>query len=152
MGEMWNALSDAERLPYERAAREATRLQYYERAAKFPVSDPTLGALTAAPTTLSTRSNTEFYDALLLAQRFDHASNSRFVSEFLDRALEKMTEEEAVEVILAGGPAVERSPRSQPRLCLDDHQQDGAQQSCARQHAAGSPETLLAQQQGENHS
>ena len=109
MGEMWNALSDAERLPYERAAEEATRLQY-ERAAKFPVSDPTLGSLTAAPTTLSTRSNTEFYDALLLAQLFDHASSLRFVSEFLDRALENMTEEEAVEVMLAGGPAVERSP------------------------------------------
>ena len=109
MGEMWNALSDAERLPYERAAKEATRLQY-ERAAKFPVSDPTLGSLTAAPTTLSTRSNTEFYDALLLAQLFDHASSLRFVSEFLDRALENMTEEEAVEVMLAGGPEVERSP------------------------------------------
>ena len=106
MGEMWNALSDAERLPYERAAKEATRLQY-ERAAKFPVSDPTLGSLT---TTISTRSSAEIYDALLLAQLFDHASHLRFVSEFLDRALENMTEEEAVEVMLAGGPAVERSP------------------------------------------
>ena len=100
MGEMWNALSDAERLPYERAAKEATRLQY-ERAVKSPVSDPTLGSLTAAPTTtVSTRSSAEIYDALLLAQLFDHASRLRFVSEFLDRALENMTEEEAVEVML----------------------------------------------------
>ena len=114
MGEMWNALSDAERLPYERAAKEATRLQY-ERAVKSPVSDPTLGSLTAAPTTtVSTRSSAEIYDALLLAQLFDHASRMRFVLEFLDSALENLTEEEAVEVMLAGGPAkgpaVERSP------------------------------------------
>jgi len=111
MGEMWNALSDAERLPYERAAKEATRLQY-ERAVTRPISDPTLGSLTAAPTTttVSTTRSAEIYDALLLAQLFDHASSLRFVSEFLDRALENMTEEEAVEVMLAGGPAVERSP------------------------------------------
>ena len=110
MGEMWNALSDAEKLPYEQAAKEATRLQY-ERVANTSVSDPTLGSLTAAPTTtVSTRSSAEIYDALLLAQLFDHASRMRFVSEFLDRALENMTEEEAVEVMLAGGPAVERSP------------------------------------------
>ena len=67
MGEMWNALSDAERLPYERAAKEATRLQY-ERVANTSVSDPTLGSLTAAPTTTTvstTRSSAEVYDALL---------------------------------------------------------------------------------------
>lgn len=112
MGEMWNALSDAEKLPYEQAAKEATRLQY-ERVANTSVSDPTLGSRTAAPTTTTvstTRSSAEIYDALLLAQLFDHSSSLRFVSEFLDRALENMTEEEAVEVMLAGGPAVERSP------------------------------------------
>ena len=57
MGEMWNALSDAEKLPYEQAAKEATRLQY-ERVANTSVSDPTLGSLTAAPTTTTVSTTT----------------------------------------------------------------------------------------------
>ena len=82
------------------------RLQH-KRAAKFAFSDPTLGSPTTTSTTLS--ASPEAYDALLLAQLFDHAGSLRFVSEFLDTALENMTEEEATEVMLAGDPFTDRS-------------------------------------------
>ena len=44
------------------------------------------------------------------------------MSKFLDTAMVNMTEEETVEVMLGVDPSADRS---QPRLCLDDQQQQG---------------------------
>ena len=96
------------------------RLQH-KRAAKFAFSDPTLGSPTTTSTTLS--ASPEAYDALLLAQLFDHAGSLRFVSEFLDTALEKMTEEEAAEVMLAGDPPRTAPPLATAPVSRCDHQQ-----------------------------
>ena len=44
------------------------------------------------------------------------------MSKFLDTAMVNMTEEETVEVMLGVDPSADCS---QPRLCLDDQQQQG---------------------------
>ena len=144
----WKALSEAERRQYKtlnsepwKALPEAERLQY--KRPKCASSGPILGSPTATtvilasqlplpppppgPPPASVRAGA--YDALLLAQIFDHAGShrvgslvSRFMSKFLDTAMVNMTEEETVEVMLGVDPSADRS---QPRLCLDDQQQQG---------------------------
>ena len=94
LGKRWRALPEAERLQY--------------KIVKAP-SDRTLGSPTAASTTLS--SSAEASVSLLLdlcpkplstlADSSDVSVEAElFVSEFLETALESMTEEEAIEVML----------------------------------------------------